>query len=93
MFKTSRPILVSVKTLCFALGLALLLAGCGQTGPLYLPKKDPAAKNRAGLLGSLWPFMPAKKDKADDGAAPQNNPDELPQDDDPEDTSNQYQYP
>jgi len=50
-----RQILVSAVGLV-ALGVAL--AGCGQTGSLFLPT-DPAAANRATLPESL---MPGKKD-------------------------------
>ncbi len=43
------------------MAVALLgLAGCGQTGQLYLPT-EPAAANRATLPESLWPVMPKKK--------------------------------
>lgn len=49
---------------------AALLAGCGQTGVLYLPT-DPAATQRASLPKSLWPFMPSKKK---DEAQPQADP-------------------
>ncbi|QBK06454.1 hypothetical protein DW355_07950 [Hylemonella gracilis] len=51
---------------------ALLLAGCGQTGKLYLPKKDPAAAHRASLPQSLWPFMPSKKKEEAQPQADQN---------------------
>jgi len=40
-------------------GLLLGLAGCGQTGALYLPT-EPAATKRASLPESLWPVMPRK---------------------------------
>ncbi len=43
------------------------LAGCGQTGALYLPT-EPAAAKRATLPESLWPVMPKKKESADAGA-------------------------
>lgn len=46
--------------------ILLVLAGCGQTGALYLPT-EPAAANRASLPESLWPVMPSKKRE---GAAP-----------------------
>lgn len=36
------------------------LAGCGQTGRLYLPT-EPAAAKRATLPESLWPAMPKKQ--------------------------------
>lgn len=41
-------------------GALLALAGCGQTGNLYLPK-EPAAANRATLPQSMWPAMPDNK--------------------------------
>jgi predicted small lipoprotein YifL len=50
-----------------------LLAGCGQTGALYLPT-DPAATQRASLPKSLWPFMPSKK-KDEAQAQDEQNPD------------------
>jgi predicted small lipoprotein YifL len=63
-----------------------LLAGCGQTGALYLPT-DPAATQRAGLPKSLWPFMPSKKkdeaqpqaDQNPDGPTPTPAPSAPPQ--------------
>jgi predicted small lipoprotein YifL len=36
--------------------IAVILAGCGQQGPLYLPT-EPAAANRATLPESLMPFQ------------------------------------
>lgn len=46
--------------------MLMALAGCGQTGTLYLPT-EPAAANRATLPESLWPAMPKKKESADAG--------------------------
>jgi len=43
------------------LGMVVLsvgLAGCGQRGPLYLPR-EPAAANRATLPQVLTPALPA----------------------------------
>jgi predicted small lipoprotein YifL len=40
------------------LGLALLLAACGQKGALYMPTGE-AAANRATLPQTLNPAMPA----------------------------------
>ena len=51
-----RPILCSgswPRALC-GLAAALVLAACGQRGPLYLPT-DPAAANRATLPQVLTP--------------------------------------
>jgi predicted small lipoprotein YifL len=45
---------------------AAALAGCGQRGPLYLPK-DPAAANRATLPDLMTPRMPGA---SSDAAAP-----------------------
>jgi predicted small lipoprotein YifL len=42
--------------------IAVILAGCGQQGPLYLPT-EPAAANRATLPESLMPFKPDDSDK------------------------------
>lgn len=55
-----------------AVGTLLALAGCGQTGNLYLPK-EPAAANRASLPQSLWPAMPDKK-QPDSPAPPAAGP-------------------
>ena len=70
MLRTSR-ILVSALNHGVCTGIALLmlwaLAGCGQTGALYLPP-EPAAATRATLPASLWPVMPKKKESADAGA-------------------------
>jgi predicted small lipoprotein YifL len=46
----------------------LALAGCGQTGTLYLPS-EPAAANRATLPESLWPVMPKRTGNAESGAS------------------------
>jgi predicted small lipoprotein YifL len=40
--------------------LVAMLAGCGSKGSLYLPKKEPAAQNRAA------PAEPAAPDRATD---------------------------
>ena len=52
----------------------LCLAGCGQTGRLYLPT-EPAATNRATLPESLWPVMPKKQAEstAPDAQTPSSN--------------------
>jgi predicted small lipoprotein YifL len=69
MLRTSR-ILVSALNHGVCTGIAfvmlLALAGCGQTGTLYLPT-EPAAANRATLPESLWPAMPKKKQGAESG--------------------------
>jgi len=49
-----------------------MLAGCGQTGSLYLPA-EPAAAHRASLPQSLWPAMP-DKEKVGTPASPASNP-------------------
>jgi predicted small lipoprotein YifL len=41
--------------------LAVALGGCGQRGPLYLPK-DAAAKQRATLPDLLTPRLPGSSD-------------------------------
>ncbi|RYF76021.1 MAG: hypothetical protein EOO22_03230 [Comamonadaceae bacterium] len=61
-----RQILVSApsRAASHAIGLlaaGVLLAGCGQRGPLYLPT-DPAAANRATLPQVLTPTLPALPD-------------------------------
>ena len=70
MLRTSR-ILVSALNHGVCAGIAALmllaLAGCGQTGTLYLPT-EPAAAKRATLPESLWPVMPKKKEGATPGA-------------------------
>jgi predicted small lipoprotein YifL len=68
-----RRVFAPVALVVIGLSGSLLLAGCGQTGALYLPT-DPAATQRASLPKSLWPFMPSKKK---DEAQPQadQNPD------------------
>ena len=83
----ARPLATGALTLSVSLLLALLLTGCGQPGPLYLPK-DPASKQRAGLLGSLWPFMPSKKNKDAAANAPQSQGDDQQEDEDTQDVPN-----
>lgn len=63
-----------------AAGALLLLAGCGQKGPLYLPT-DPAAASRATLPETLTPsstaVVPARAASAlppSGTAAPVRNP-------------------
>lgn len=46
-----------------------LLAGCGQTGALYLPT-EPAAAQRATLPQALWPVMPERPKPAAAAPAP-----------------------
>lgn len=63
MLQTSRILVRAYNhTVCAGITAAALLAlaGCGQTGTLYLPA-EPAAANRATLPESLWPVMPKKK--------------------------------
>jgi predicted small lipoprotein YifL len=67
-----RQILVSAPAL-FVLGV--VLAGCGQRGPLYLPT-EPAAANRATLPdllrpGSRTPNATGAPAPADTGSAPE----------------------
>lgn len=65
-----RRVFAPVALAVIGLSGALLLTGCGQTGPLYLPK-EPEAAHRASLPKSLWPFMPSKKkDEAPNQASP-----------------------
>lgn len=75
MLQTSR-ILVRVADhgarIAIALSALLVLSGCGQTGPLYLPT-EPAAANRATLPQSLWPAMPTRQ-KAPAETAPAATP-------------------
>jgi len=66
------------------LGIALaLLGGCGQKGPLYLPKDDPAAEQHASLPQALLnaarrtpktPERPASSASAPDAAASSSSP-------------------
>ena len=76
MLQTSR-ILVRVADhgarIAIALSALLVLSGCGQTGPLYLPT-EPAAANRATLPQSLWPTMPARQKAAPAETAPAATP-------------------
>lgn len=71
MLRTSR-ILVRALNHGACAGIAILmllgLAGCGQTGTLYLPT-EPAAANRATLPESLWPVMPKKKQGTEPGSS------------------------
>ncbi|RYF66711.1 MAG: hypothetical protein EOO22_20595 [Comamonadaceae bacterium] len=55
----------TVLMVCVAASAAAL-AGCGQRGPLYLPK-DPAAANRATLPDLMTPRLPGS---SSDAAAP-----------------------
>jgi predicted small lipoprotein YifL len=43
-----------LQSILVSAGMALLLAGCGQKGPLYLPT-EPSAANRATLPQSVRP--------------------------------------
>jgi len=53
-----RQILMSTAPILLALViLGIGLVGCGQRGPLYLPK-EPAAANRATLPQVLTPEFP-----------------------------------
>lgn len=61
-----RQILVSAIGL-FALGVGL--AGCGQKGPLYLPK-EPAAAHRATLPQVLTPSTRKGEEEAAKPPAP-----------------------
>lgn len=49
--------------------LAVVLSACGQTGDLYIPD-EAAAKDRATLPESLWPFKSKKKNGEADEPAP-----------------------
>ncbi|MFT3717816.1 lipoprotein [Pseudorhodoferax sp.] len=49
--------------------MALLAAACGQKGDLYF-SQDPAAANRASLVQSLRPSMPASAASAPAAAQP-----------------------
>lgn len=81
-----RRVFAPVALAVIGLSGSLLLAGCGQTGALYLPT-DPAATQRASLPKSLWPFMPSKKkdeaqaqgDQNPDGPTPAPAPSAPPQ--------------
>lgn len=50
-----------MKTALLAAPLVLLLAGCGQRGPLYLPT-EPAAAERASLPQTLDPTASPRTD-------------------------------
>ncbi|WP_231495548.1 LPS translocon maturation chaperone LptM [Hylemonella gracilis] len=65
-----RRVFAPVALAVIGLSGSLLLAGCGQTGVLYLPT-EPAAAQRASLPKSLWPLMPSKKK---DEAQPEADP-------------------
>lgn len=63
--------MTAMKTRCLAPLLALLLlAGCGQRGPLYLPT-EPAAAQRASLPQSLDPTAPSRADAPSTPPTPQ----------------------
>lgn len=51
----------TIPTAVLAAVLAVALGGCGQRGPLYLPK-DAAAKQRATLPDLLTPRLPGSSD-------------------------------
>lgn len=51
--------------------LALLLTGCGQKGPLYLPAKAPGPTNPAAEAGSE---LPEKESPATGNSAPLPSP-------------------
>jgi predicted small lipoprotein YifL len=87
MFYRSPMILGAKRTaltLAWILGClaAALLAGCGQKGPLYIPKDDPAAAQRATLPQALLntvrtpqtPQPPASSASAPDAAASSPSP-------------------
>jgi predicted small lipoprotein YifL len=56
------------------LGLTLLLAACGQKGPLYLPDKKPPAVTApaqpAAAAPAAAPAAPKKPTDEDDGQTP-----------------------
>ena len=60
MLQNSRILVSAFNHAGFAVIALLSLAGCGQTGPLYLPT-EPAAAQRATLPQALWPVMPRKQ--------------------------------
>jgi predicted small lipoprotein YifL len=83
MFRVVRQILVSAMPRAFVLsaGVVVLLAACGQKGPLFMPT-GPAAANRASLPQTLapstavsTPMSPASAPPPPTGtAAPVRNP-------------------
>ncbi|QKO22849.1 lipoprotein [Rhodoferax sp. BAB1] len=63
MLQSSRILVRPLSHTAFAVIAtiaSLALAGCGQTGNLYLPT-EPAAAKRATLPQSMWPAMPDRK--------------------------------
>lgn len=74
------------------LALPLLLTGCGQKGPLYLPEKNAGAVVTAPAPSSAPPAAPATGDaaapSAPQSAAPANPP---PRKNDKDDESQQPQ--
>lgn len=79
----SRRAFAPATLIVIGLSSSLLLSGCGQTGKLYLPKKDPAAAHRASLPRSLWPFMPSKNKEKAQGETSQDPAPQNPEYDDP----------
>jgi predicted small lipoprotein YifL len=55
-----------------AVAAMLMMAGCGQKGPLYLPPKNGTVITRPP--NAAPPPLPADKDKKDDSQAPQSTP-------------------
>jgi predicted small lipoprotein YifL len=49
-------ILIVKSSLALIIGVAALLAGCGQTGPLYMPK--PPARPAAPVAPPAIPVIP-----------------------------------
>ncbi|MCA3238556.1 MAG: LPS translocon maturation chaperone LptM [Curvibacter sp.] len=69
MLQTCRILVSTFNHGGFAVIALLGLAGCGQTGPLYLPT-EPAAAQRATLPQALWPVMPKKPAQSSRPAPP-----------------------
>ncbi len=61
-----------MRATLLGLGAGLLLCGCGQKGPLYLPDKNPAVVTRPAAPAAPAPASSApKKDDPDAQKPPQ----------------------
>lgn len=59
MCSFSHPILVRGFALASFMALALLLAGCGQSGPLYMPDKVPESQKPRSQRSGAAQNVPA----------------------------------
>jgi predicted small lipoprotein YifL len=65
--KSTFRLIAGMATLC----LSVLLSGCGQPGPLYLPKPPGGKTARSGNTPATPPTIPPVPSPISDPVAPQ----------------------